>query len=56
MLETYLKEKDIKLLILECTNMVPFKKAFKDFFEGKIIDILTLINEKIPGCVRPNFL
>ena len=56
MLETYLKEKDIKLLILECTNMVPFKKAFKDFFEGKIIDILTLINEKMPGCVRPNFL
>ena len=56
MLENHLKEKDIKLLILECTNMVPFKKAFKDFFEGKIIDILTLINEKIPGCVRPNFL
>ena len=56
MLENHLKEKDIKLLILECTNMVPFKKAFKDFFEGKIIDVLTLINEKIPGCVRPNFL
>ena len=56
MLENHLKEKDIKLLILECTNMVPFKKAFKDFFEGKIIDILTLINEKMPGCVRPNFL
>ena len=56
MLEHHLKEKDIKLLILECTNMVPFKAAFKDFFEGKIIDILTLINERIPGCVRPNFL
>ena len=48
-LSDYLVGKNIKLLVLECTNLVPFKTSFKDFFSGEIVDILSLINNELPG-------
>lgn len=55
-LKNFLKDKDIKLIILECTNMVPYKNSFRSFFHGEIIDILSLIEEKLPGSVNSKFL
>ena len=56
LLKNFLKDKDIKLIILECTNMTPYKDSFRSFFHGEIIDILSLIEEKLPGSVNPKFL
>ena len=43
-------------LVLECTNLPPYKKAIADQFGGQIIDILTEIEHCRPGTVAPAFL
>ncbi len=56
LLQNFLVGKNIKLLILECTNITPYKKAFRAFFHGEIIDILSLVEETLPGSVNARFL
>ena len=56
LLQNFLVGKNIKLLILECTNIPPYKKAFREFFHGEILDILSLVEETLPGSVNPRFL
>jgi len=43
-------------LILECTNLPPYKPAMRRVFDGRIIDILTEIEARRRGTVRPEFL
>lgn len=43
-------------LILECTNLPPYKPAMRRVFGGRIIDILTEIEARRSGTVRPEFL
>ncbi|WP_223420836.1 aspartate/glutamate racemase family protein [Tateyamaria pelophila] len=43
-------------LLLECTNLPPYKAAIRDMFTGQIVDILTEIEALRPGTVRPVFL
>lgn len=47
---------DCKTLLLECTNLPPYKAAMRDVFKGQIVDILTEIETRRPGTVRPTFL
>ena len=56
LLEPYLASGDIKALILECTNLPPYKPLLKSMFNVKIYDILTSINTRSPGIVRTEFL
>ena len=51
-----LKNLKIKLIILECTNLSPYKKFFRNIFSGEIIDLLVLIEKKIPGTIQKEFL
>ena len=43
-------------LLLECTNLPPYKTAIRNVFSGRIIDILTEIETLKPGAVRSAFL
>ena len=54
--ETALKNLKIKLIILECTNLSPYKRFFRNIFSGEIIDLLVLIEKKIPGIIQKEFL
>ena len=56
LLQNFLRGRDIKLIILECTNLSPYKEVFRTFFHGEIIDILSLVEEKLPGSINPKFL
>ena len=51
-----LKNLKIKLIILECTNLSPYKRFFRNIFSGEIIDLLVLIEKKIPGIIQKEFL
>ena len=46
-----LKNLKIKLIILECTNLSPYKTIL-EIFLGEIIDLLVLIDKKIPGIIK----
>lgn len=48
--------KQIKILLLECTNLSPYKSVFRAGFEGEIIDNLTILERLSPGLVKPEFL
>lgn len=43
-------------LLLECTNLPPYKPAIREVFGGVIVDILTEIERVRPGTVKPRFL
>ena len=45
-----------KALLLECTNLPPYKPALAARFDLEIFDILTLINSVKPDIVEPAFL
>lgn len=47
---------DCKSLLLECTNLPPYKAAMRAVFKGEIHDILTEIEVLRPGTVHPDFL
>ena len=51
-----IKNLKIKLIILECTNLSPYKRFFRNIFSGEIIDLLVLIEKKIPGIIQKEFL
>ena len=51
-----IKNLKIKLIILECTNLSPYKRVFRNIFSGEIIDLLVLIEKKIPGIIHKDFL
>ena len=51
-----IKNLKIKLIILECTNLSPYKSVFRNIFSGEIIDLLVLIEKKIPGMIQEEFL
>ena len=51
-----IKNLKIKLIILECTNLSPYKRFFRKIFSGEIIDLLVLIEKKIPGIIQKEFL
>ncbi|WP_420011899.1 hypothetical protein [Tateyamaria sp.] len=48
--------RDTATLLLECTNLPPYKPAIRDVFAGRIVDILTQIERARPGTVKPAFL
>lgn len=47
---------DCKTLLLECTNLPPYKTTIGGVFKGQIVDILTEIERLRPGTVQPAFL
>ena len=51
-----IKNLKIKLIILECTNLSPYKRFFRNIFSGETIDLLVLIEKKIPGIIQKEFL
>ena len=51
-----IKNLNIKLMILECTNLSPYKTIFRDIFRGEIVDLLVLIDKKIPGIIKQEYL
>ena len=51
-----IKNLNIKLIILECTNLSPYKTIFRNIFQGEIVDLLVLIEKKIPGIIKQEFI
>lgn len=47
---------EIETMVLECTNLPPYKTAMRKVFEGQIIDILSEIEACRPGTVHREFL
>ena len=50
-----LKNLKIKLIILECTNLSPYKRFFRNIFSGEIIDLLVLIEKRSLVSFKKNF-
>lgn len=46
----------VRALLLECTNLPPYKQALKARFDLEIFDILTLIDHWKTGMVDPAFI
>ena len=46
----------VKVLLLECTNLSPYKDIFRASFDGEIIDSLTILEGLSPGLVKTEFL
>lgn len=46
----------IKAILLECTNISPYKVVFRSIFEGEIIDSLSVLERLSPGLVKTEFL
>ena len=46
----------LEILLLECTNLPPYKGALRRAFDIEIIDILTQIERVRPRTVQPDFL
>ena len=51
-----LAQKPVRALLLECTNLPPYKAALKKKFDVEIFDILTQIHLVNPDIVDPAFL
>ncbi|WP_299138357.1 aspartate/glutamate racemase family protein [uncultured Tateyamaria sp.] len=45
-----------RCILLECTNLPPYKPAIRDMTPVPVIDILTEIERVCPGTVKPAFL
>lgn len=56
LLNPHLHGGKIKTLMLECTNLPPYKSAIKSCFDIEVCDILTLIDKYKPNLVDPRFL
>ena len=52
----YLQDGTIKVLILECTNLPPYKSAIKSRFGVAVFDILNLIDKHNPNLIDTRFL
>lgn len=46
----------LEILLLECTNLPPYKGALRCAFDIEIIDILTQIERVRPRTIQPDFL
>lgn len=55
-LDTVLDRRKIKAILLECTNLPPYKHAMKDAFGVPVFDILTSIERRSEGSVNQNYL
>jgi len=51
-----LRESRVRALLLECTNLPPYKQALKARFDLQIFDILTLIERTKAGMVNTAFI
>ena len=51
-----IKDRDVRALLLECTNLAPYKQELKTRFNVEVYDILTMINDVHPCMVKPEFL
>ena len=51
-----LAQRPVRALVLECTNLPPYKAALKKKFDVEIFDILTQIHLMNPDIVDPAFL
>ncbi len=56
LLRPYLADGVIDALVLECTNLPPYKDAIKKHFDVKVYDILTSIASRDANLVNPRFL
>ena len=45
-----------KHLLLECTNLPPYKMALQAVTDLPVTDILTLIEDARPGTIHPDYL
>ena len=43
-------------LVLECTNLPPYKQAIRSKFEFEIFDILSAIERKLPKSIKSEYL
>ena len=50
------KHKSVKAIILECTNLSPYKDEIRAEFDGELIDTLSILDSLSPGLVRQEFL
>ena len=48
--------KSCDVLVLECTNLPPYKAAIRSVWGGEVVDLLTLIEGTCPKTIRPQFL
>ncbi len=46
----------VRVLLLECTNLPPYLPDIRKAFSGEIVSILTCIEARAPGAVRPRWL
>jgi hypothetical protein len=53
---TLQRKPNYKHILLECTNLPPYKDAIADQINLPVTDILTCIEDARPGTVRPKFL
>ena len=56
LLRPHLADGRVKTLILECTNLPPYKSAIKQAFDLEVYDILTSIHQRDADLVKPEFL
>ena len=47
-----LQQHDIRVILLECTNLSVYKKDMRQVFEGEIVDMLSLVEAQHPGLVK----
>ena len=47
---------EVKAVLLECTNLPPYKAALRRHFHGEIVDCLSVLEAKLPGLVHPTYL
>ena len=46
----------IKAIILECTNLPPYKHVIRKHFTGEIVDCLSVLEAASPGLVKDHYL
>ena len=49
-------DQPIKALVLECTNLPPYKAAIRQMLDVPIFDILSAIEKLAPNTIQPEFL
>ncbi|CAK8994846.1 unnamed protein product [Durusdinium trenchii] len=47
---------DIGAIMLECTNLPPYKHIIRRHFSGEIVDCLSVLEAAFPGLVKSQFL
>ena len=55
-LASVLRQHDIGLILLECTNLSVYKRDIRQVFDGEIADMLGLVEARRPGLVKQDYL